>query len=97
MLRSKCSRLFSFPPQQSLILPLVLVNGVVWSDERPFLDRLLQNNETYPIVYRLRPPSRPAGVNPRCWPLIPGKPWFWEGSLLLCDKFDRIVWDGMYP
>ena len=28
-----------------------LVDGVIWSDERPFCDGMLQNNECYVIVY----------------------------------------------
>jgi hypothetical protein len=31
--------------------PLVLIDGVIWSDERPFYDGSLQNNKCYVIVY----------------------------------------------
>ena len=41
-----------FPPYFHLAnISTDLVDGVIWSDERPFCEGLLQNNANYVIVY----------------------------------------------
>ena len=70
---------------------LVLVNGVIWSDDRPFFDKLFENNGVYPIVYSLKTPSFTFLI------MFLGKPWFWEKELLINDEVDGIVYDYMFP
>ena len=68
-----------------------LVDGIIWSDERPFCEGLLQNNASYVIVY-----SKQSSFY-QLYLLFSGKPWFWETKRLAEDKKDGIVWGNMYP
>ena len=72
-------------------MSLVLVNGVIWSDERPFFDKLFEDNGVYPIVYRLKNPPFAFLI------FFLGKPWFWEKQLLIHDQVDDIIYDYMFP
>lgn len=64
---------------------------MIWSDGRPFFDKLFENDEVYPIVYSLKPPLFAFLI------LFLGKPWFWEKELLFDDKLDGIVYNYMFP
>jgi hypothetical protein len=64
---------------------------MVWSDERPFFDKILENDEVYPIVYSFKPPPFAFLI------LCLGKPWFWEKELLFDDLIGGIVYNYMYP
>lgn len=64
---------------------------MVWSDERPFFDKLFENDEVYPIVYSLNPQLFAFLI------LFLGKPWFWEKELLFDDELGGIIYNYIFP